>query len=140
MKKIAIVSLLCLVQSLSVLAQAVAGLGAISGSVRDASGATVAGAPVFIVNEAKGIRRQLTANEAGAFSAPSLVPAGGYTVSIGKPGFMVYNRANIELQVGQNLTIDAVLQVAGSLVEVEVVAAAPLGEQTRTDVSQVVNI
>ncbi len=58
-------------------AQSVAGLGAISGTVRDASGASVPGAQVVVANESKGIRRTLTTTEAGVFTAPSLVPAPG---------------------------------------------------------------
>ncbi len=72
---------LCLlaVTCVSLLAQNAAGTGGISGIVTDASGAVVPGAQVIVENESKGIRRELTTTGAGVFSAPSLVPAPGYT-------------------------------------------------------------
>src|SRR6266498_665860 len=120
-------------------AQAVAGLGAISGSVRDASGLAVPNAQVVVANPAKGIRRQLSTTEAGIFSAPSLVPAQGYTVTITKQGFADYQAKDVEVLVGQNVAIDTMLAVAGATTMVEVEAAAPVVESTKTDVSQVVN-
>ena len=70
----------------SAFGQSVAGLGAISGTVRDASGAAVPGAQVVVANESKGIRRTMSTTEAGVFTAPSLVPATGYTVVVTKDG------------------------------------------------------
>ena len=55
--------------------QSVAGLGALSGSVRGASGAFISGAQVVVTNEAKGIERTVATTEAGVFTVPSLVPA-----------------------------------------------------------------
>ena len=69
------------------LAQSAAGFGAITGSVRDSSGATIPDADVVISNASKGIQRNLKTNEAGLFAAGSLVPDGNYTVLITKPGF-----------------------------------------------------
>ena len=139
MKKILWSALLAGVLSAPVWPQAVAGLGAISGDVRDGSGAAIAGAEVTIQSASKGVRRQLTTNDAGAYFAGSLVPSPGYVVTISKPGFASYRSAEIDLQVGQNLVLDAVLEVAASVVRIQVPTAAPLIEHTRTDVSQVVS-
>src|ERR1044072_4964411 len=68
-------------------AQAVAGLGAVAGTVRDASGAVVPGATVVVSNDSKGIKRNLQTTDAGVFSAPALVPADGYSVAVSKQGF-----------------------------------------------------
>jgi len=68
-------------------AQGVAGLGAVTGTVRDASGAVVPDASIVLSNSAKGIRRTMQTTDAGAFSAPALVPATGYSVTGTKPGF-----------------------------------------------------
>ena len=67
------VTLLALASCLSAFAQ-VAGMGGISGAVRDASGAVVPDAQVVVANESKGIRRTIHTTEAGVFAAPSLVP------------------------------------------------------------------
>lgn len=136
----ALAILVCLLACCSVVsAQAVAGLGAISGSVRDASGAGVPGAEVVVANPAKGIRRVLTSNEAGMYSAPSLVPASGYSVTINKQGFSEFQAKEIDVFVGQNVRIDAALQVAGTTTQIQVEAAAPVVDSSRTDVSQVVD-
>ncbi len=71
--------LLPLVLSTSLYAQSAAGVAGIAGVVRDASGSAVPGAAVLVANESKGIRRTLTTNEAGVFTAPALTPAAGYT-------------------------------------------------------------
>src|SRR5438309_2558137 len=68
-------------------AQATAGLGSVSGTVRDASGAVVPGASVVVSNDSKGIKRSLTTTDAGIFAAPALVPASGYSLSVSKTGF-----------------------------------------------------
>ena len=122
-----------------VFGQSAAGLGSISGTVRDSSGAIVPNATVVVANEAKGIRRQLQTNAAGLFTAPALTPAPGYSVTVEFQGFNRWEQNNIELQVGQNVNLNVALAVAGSAVQVEVSGVAPMVEDTKTDVSQVVN-
>src|SRR3954464_7143447 len=90
---------LCAISS----AQSVAGLGAISGTVRDASGAIIPDAQVVVSNDALGIHRTLSTSEGGVFAAPSLSPAGGYAVSVTKKGFTTYDVKGIQVQVGQNV-------------------------------------
>src|SRR5262245_41303906 len=68
-------------------AQAVAGLGAVSGTVRDASGAIIPGATAVVSNDAKGIKRTMITTEAGNFTAPALVPSSGYSLTVSLPGF-----------------------------------------------------
>src|SRR6266566_3322817 len=125
MQKQTALSVICgLLCGASAFAQSVAGLGAISGTVRDASGAAVPGAQVAVSNESKGIKRSLTTTEAGVFAAPSLVPAAGYTVEVSKPGFTPYEVKDIQLAVGQNLGLEVVLAVAGAATTVQVEATA----------------
>ena len=119
-------------------AQSVAGLGAISGTVHDASGSAVPAAQVVVDNESKGIHRTLDTTEAGVFAAPSLVPASGYTVNVNKQGFADYELKDIQITVGQNIGLDIVLQVASASTQVQVEAVAPIVDYTKTDVSQVV--
>lgn len=128
-----------LLVSVCAFGQPVAGLGGISGVVRDASGAVVPGAQVVVANEAKGIRRSLETNEAGLFAAPALAPSSGYAVTVSKEGFAPFEAKTIEVLVGQNVSLNVMLQVAATATQVEVSEAAPIVEQTRTGVSQVVN-
>src|SRR5690242_922001 len=96
---VVILSTLGLCASLS--AQSVAGLGAISGTVRDATGSTVPDAQVTVSNDAIGVRRTVNSTDAGVFGAPSLPPAAGYSVTVSKAGFTPFRVENIQVQVGQ---------------------------------------
>ncbi len=116
-----------------------AGLAVISGVVRDASGASVPNAKVTVSNETNGMVREISTNDAGLFTAPALTPAAGYKVSVQVTGFAGYEARNLELKVGQNLSLEIKLAVAESSTKVEVVAVAPLVEDTKSDVSGVVD-
>ena len=137
MKKALAVSLLILVFSVGAFSQA-AGVAGISGVVRDPSGALVPGAKVVISSETQGVIRTLNTNEAGLFTAPALAPGPGYTVAVTAAGFGGYEAKSLVLQVGQDLNLNITLAVAASSTQVEVTAAAPLVEDTKTDVSQVI--
>lgn len=119
-------------------AQSVAGLGAVSGTVRDATGAAVPDAQVIVANESKGIRRTLTTTTAGVFTAPSLVPSTGYTVKVTKAGFDAYELKDLQILVGQDVGVEITLSVAGTATTVQVEATAPIVDSTKTDVSQVI--
>ncbi|MBV9613468.1 MAG: carboxypeptidase regulatory-like domain-containing protein, partial [Acidobacteriaceae bacterium] len=122
----------------SLWAQNASGTGGVTGVVTDASGSAVPGAHVSVENESKGIRREMTTTGDGIFSAPSLVPAPGYKVTITQPGFATYEANNIRVEVGETVSLAPKLQVATATTQVEVVADAPVVEATKTDVSQVV--
>lgn len=123
----------------SAYAQSTAGFGAISGTVRDASGGAVPNARIVVSNAGKGITRNLSSNDTGVFTAPALVPAAGYTVTVESQGFKRYEVKDIELAVGQNIDLNVNLAVGTAATQVEVTAAAPLVEDTKTDVSQVID-
>jgi len=118
--------------------QAAAGLAEISGTVRDSSGAVVPGAQVVISNTSRGVHVGLTTSEGGVFDAPALAPAEGYEVTVDKTGFAQYDVKGIDLAVGENLNIEASLAVTGAAATVQVQAAAPLVDDTTTQVSQVI--
>src|SRR5260370_16221685 len=86
-------------------AQSVAGLGAISGTVRDASGAAVPGAQVLVSNESKGIKRTVTTTEAGVFNAPSLPPPPRPTVAVHKPRVPAPEKKNNSVVVGPKIRL-----------------------------------
>jgi hypothetical protein len=129
---------LSLLASASAFGQSAAGLAGISGVVTDASHAKVAGATVAITNEAKGIVRNLTTNEAGVFTAPALLPASGYWMSVNAPGFARYEVKDLQLEVGQNLNINVLLAVEQTIIDVDMGAVTGIMEDTKSDVSQVI--
>jgi Carboxypeptidase regulatory-like domain/TonB-dependent Receptor Plug Domain len=136
-----ILTLICLLTAngLLLLAQNTAGTGSITGIVQDATGAVVPGAKVVIENQSKGIHRELTTNDGGVFSAPSLVPAPGYSVSVTKEGFVTSRTDNIELSVGQTIQLTPILAVGGTSARVEVTSEAPIVDSTQSAVSQVID-
>jgi len=132
--------LLCLVLAATLLpAQNSAGNGAVSGVVQDASGAVVPGAKVVVANAAKGIRREMESNGSGVFSAPALVPAEGYSLTVTKSGFATYKVEEFQLAVGANLSFNVTMQIASSATQVEVSAPAPVIEETKSGVTDVVS-
>ena len=136
--KIAKLGFLAALAGVTLLAQNTAGVGSISGTVQDAAGGVVPGARVVVDNTAKGIHREAVTSGSGVFSAPSLAPAPGYSVTITRDGFATYTVGNIEVFVGQTVNLAPVLTVSSAASRVEVTAEAPLVESTKTDVSQVV--
>ncbi|MBL0156246.1 MAG: TonB-dependent receptor [Bryobacterales bacterium] len=120
-------------------AQSMAGLGAINGTVKDASGAVVPGAKVIVSNPNNGIRRSLETNESGLFSAPSLSPAAGYEISAAKEGFAAWELKNIQVQVGQNVSINITMDVKAQAQEINITDSTPLVDALKTGISQVVN-
>src|SRR5438552_15208012 len=76
--------------------QSLAGLSALSGTVRDPSGASVAEAAVSVSNPSLGIERKTLSGPDGYFLAPSLPPASGYEVTVERPGSSKYVTKNIQ--------------------------------------------
>lgn len=139
MKKAIVLALFLLMCSAGSLAQTIAGLGAVSGSVRDASDAAVPGATVVISNPSKGFRRTTESTDAGVFAAPALVPSVGYSIVVSKAGFSNWEVKDFQIQVGQTIDFRVTLQVSAASAEVQVIEEAPMLEIAKTDVSQVVD-
>ena len=70
--------------------------GALSGTVRDASGATVSGATVTITSQATGTSRTLTSSSSGGYRATGL-PAGRYDVSATGPNGESYKAEGVSV-------------------------------------------
>ena len=119
--------------------QATAGLGTISGTVHDASGAAVPAAKVVVTNASLGVTRELATTDGGLFVAPALVPAEGYKVAITKQGFGGYEATNLIVTVGETVNLTVVLAVGAVSQSVEVVSSAPVVEDTKTELSAIVD-
>src|SRR6266850_1967666 len=99
--------------------------GRISGTVKDQTGALIPGAEVTVTDTARGLARNLTTGEAGAYLAPNLLPS-TYTVRSTFPGFQSWQRENVRLEVGQDLTIDVVLLPGAQTETVSITEEVPL--------------
>lgn len=105
---------------------------AISGFVRDPSGATIPNAAVSIKNEGTQIERRVTTNQDGYFVVASL-PPGFYTVSVEATGFKKFEKTNNKLDPNISTTVDASMQVGQATETVNVVAeAAAIQSETAT--------
>jgi len=118
--------------SSSLLAQAVN--GTLLGTVTDATGATVGGAAVTVVESKTGVVHQASTNESGNYTLPDL-PPGSYNVTLEAKGFKKSTHQNIDLQTNSSTRVDVTLET-GSVTQTVVVTEAPAVLQTdRADIS-----
>jgi hypothetical protein len=114
-----------------------AGLGTITGTVVDHSGAVIAGASVQVVQLTTKTTRDVVSNGQGIFDLPSLVP-GTYTLTVGAKGFREEKLDNIVINAFQELSLGEIaLEVgAGPATSVTVTAEQQLvkdsGERVET--------
>src|SRR5919197_4027652 len=98
-------------------------LSGIEGSVRDSSGATVAGAKVTITDNRLQVSRTTTTNDVGYFRIDSIAES-TYTVRIEVTGFKVWEQKDLAIEPGKLQTIAPVMQVGSTSEEVTVTAEA----------------
>src|SRR5579864_4343071 len=96
--------------------------GAITGEVKDQSGAVVPGAPITATNTATNVARSTLSNDSGLYSIPSLIP-GTYQVKVAAPGFQSM-ASTVEIEVQQTAKVDFNLTVGQSTETIEVSGAA----------------
>jgi hypothetical protein len=93
--------------------------GAITGTVRDNSGAVIQGAEVKVSSTAGGNDRTTTTNSDGDYLAAGL-PGGTYDLAISAKGFKTFKADGIVLRVAQKARVDAALSVGNVSTEVVV--------------------
>ena len=105
-----------------------------TGTVRDTSGAVVAGAEVTVSNATIGVTRATVSNNDGEWVTTAL-PNGAYDISVTAKGFKKYTANGVIIRVGQKLRVDVSLEV-GSLSS-EVVVAGEDVAQVETQSSEI---
>src|SRR5882724_9071026 len=110
--------------------------GTIQGTVTDANGAIVPGATVEIKNLDTNFSKTLTSDEGGRFVALAL-PSGKYNVTVAKQGFGTLVAENLDLTVGQTMTLPMSMKVSG--VEERVTITAPTVDTVKTEPSTTLN-
>jgi hypothetical protein len=111
--------------------------GAISGRVADSSGAAVPGVTVVVTHAATNVAENTTTNASGQYAVLYLAP-GRYAVSAEIPGFRKVAR-QVEVRVGDRLTLDLTLEPGGVEETVEVKAETPLLEASTGSAGQVID-
>ena len=129
--------LACTVSTGSAVAQT-SGVGNISGTVTDNTGAAVPNAAVTIIDTDTGISRDVRANGQGEYLAQFLQP-GHYEVIATSQGFGKVDRKDLVVNVGQTLTVDAALSAGDVSTQVQVTSEMPILDTDKTEVSQVID-
>ena len=124
-------SILLLAAMLSIPAFCQLDTATLSGRITDSSGAVVPGAQVKVVNIETNFESLTASNTEGLFKVPSLRP-GPYRLAITATGFKQYIREGLDLHVGDDVAVDARLEVGGSTETVRVTAEA---QQLQTETS-----
>ncbi len=112
--------------------------GAISGLVKDSSGAVVAQAGVTATNTATGVSDQTVTNAAGLYRFASVVP-GLYSINVSKSGFEQFKRTEITVDAGTAVGIDVNLSVGSISDSVTVSGQAPILQTDSVEVSQTIS-
>ena len=108
---------------------ALAGVTAsILGTVKDPTGAVLAGAQVTTTNTETHVSRVVSTNDQGFYTFPALQP-GNYEVTINVRGFKAFRQTGIVLNVNDVVTLDASLQI-GHTDEVVTVSSEALRVET----------
>ena len=101
----------------------------LTGTVTDPTGGAVSNATITITSETTGQVRTVTSNGSGLYVAVSLPPA-VYDVQVTADGFSKNVQRNLTVAVGQELTKDFTLSLAGAETSVTVNAGATIDLDT----------
>src|SRR5262249_3444926 len=112
--------------------------GAISGTVKDSTGAVVPGAKIVLLNEETGISRTVETDSSGHYSAPAL-SLGSYAVTGTREGFQAEVRRGMVLTVVREAIVDLSLAVGAVSQSVEVTGEAPIVESTTATLGSLVD-
>src|SRR5687767_4878696 len=84
--------------------------GQISGTVTDASGAMLPGVTVTARNQGTGLTRSNVTTSGGLYVVP-LLPPGTYDVTAELEGFQPFQRRNVVVNVGGDVTVGVAMRV-----------------------------
>ncbi|HEY2739447.1 MAG TPA: carboxypeptidase regulatory-like domain-containing protein, partial [Thermoanaerobaculia bacterium] len=93
--------------------------GSLVGTIRDASGAPIAGASIKITSDATAAVTEIKAGAQGSYEAPSL-RVGVYSISATAPGFAEADAKDITVSVGNRQRIDLTLKVGATETTIQV--------------------
>ncbi len=114
------------------------GLGRISGTVTDSTGAVIAGASVEVTQVGTGTKTEARSNGQGDYVFPSLPPA-SYDLSVTSSGFSGFLQKGILLQADASVTQNVSLRAGSNLETVTVTGDALQVDTTTGTLSQVID-
>jgi hypothetical protein len=92
----------------------------LTGTVRDSTGAIVAGAQVTVSSAEHGIKRDTRTNSDGEYAESALPAPGTYNITVTSQGFRKYEAKGVVLNVAQKVRVDVALQVGAANTQVTV--------------------
>ena len=141
MNRITVQRLLLIVATLlfplTIFAQSDVTSATVRGSVTDAQGGAVPNATLTIKSTDQGTTRMVQTDANGEFVFLTLRP-GPYELNVQAQGFAQQNVRDIQLTVGQVVTVELKVQVATVTTEVTITDASPLIEVERTQQSNTI--
>ncbi len=135
-RNIAVVSLLALLASASLIAQTFR--GGISGTVADPSGSAVAGAAIKLLSPDTGLTREGTTTSSGEFVFPDL-PLGKYDITVTQSGFDTVHVHDVVVDAGKIANVGLKLEVAKQAATIEVAAEAVAIETSSSAETSIIN-
>src|ERR1700730_1174546 len=112
--------------------------GTIVGTVKDSTGALVAGAKVTVVDVDRGLSFEVLTSDLGEYVVGPL-RVGNYTVTVEHPGFKKAISVPVALDVQQRVVVNITMEVGQVSERVEVSGAAPLLETETSSLGQVID-
>src|SRR5579864_1245862 len=110
----------------------------LTGTVKDSSGAFIPSAQIVITDVATGVSRTVSADGAGLYAAPNLLPA-TYEIRVSATGFSTEVQKGVTLTVGAQQVLDFTMRVGQMSQMVEVTTEAPTVELTSSELGATVN-
>jgi len=107
-------------------------LGAITGTVKDSSGAAVPDAVVKALNVATNLEVVEHTQSTGSYLVPNL-PAGTYKLTFTKDGFETETHTEVLVNGNRTTTVDGSLQVGAVTTSVEVAAVSSMNQVDTTN-------
>jgi len=137
MKRMAFAAFWILACVASGLAQSQMSSGDIKGTVADTRGGILSGTTVRLKNIETGLTKQAVTDSSGAWRF-LVVPPGAYELRAEQPGFVTMTRSPVQVTVGETVSVDLRLEVAGTSSEVLVQVDSPVLEIEKTQQSDTI--
>jgi outer membrane receptor protein involved in Fe transport len=112
--------------------------GSIEGTIVDQTGAVMPGVTITVVHLATGTTRTALTDADGVFRIPVL-PVGVYDLTAELAGFESRKIPELQLNIGQTVTLRIQMAVSGLAETVNVAGGTPVIEASRTQVSSTIN-
>ncbi len=136
MKNFLVVAMMALATAFCLEAQTAQGV--VTGTVTDASGASIPNAEVSLLNQGTGVEQKTASEGNGSYRFP-LVPPGIYTITVRASGFTEREIKDIKVDASTTVPVAVTLSVKGATTTVEVTEAVALVQTSSSDLSSTVD-